>query len=228
MAKEKAAADAKTKAEADAAAKKAADELAAAKAKGDKALTEKLAKEKAAADEKAKADAEKLAKDKAAADAKAKAEAEALKQKEIKDKTNGTIIPVLASGDVKYKEAIKNADNFFGTKRYRDAKKYYEEALTFKGGDTYAKGKLIECEKFLNSDAAQTTDDRIKQLLAKYSPGVTEETISGSGFVILQRVVVKDNNAWVYQKKIFSWGGVSHFRDGVAITESTFDIETKP
>lgn len=69
--------------------------------------------------------------------------------------------------------------------------------------------------------------DRIAALLQRYKPGVTEEIIQGQGMVIIQRVVVKDEMAWVYQKKIFSWGGVACFRDGVAITESAFDHETK-
>jgi hypothetical protein len=34
--------------------------------------------------------------------------------------------------------------------------------------------------------------------------------------------------AWVYQKKIFSWGGVSFFRDSTPITELIFEQETKP
>jgi hypothetical protein len=130
--------------------------------------------------------------------------------------------------DAKYKEAIRTADNFFNTKKYRDAKKYYEDALVLKAGDQYAKDKLVECEKALNSDASQSSDDRIRQLLAKYQPGVTEETINGSGVVIIQRVLVKDKMAWVYQKKIFSWGGIQYFRDSTPITESTFEIETKP
>ena len=67
-----------------------------------------------------------------------------------------------------------------------------------------------------------------KQLLAKYSLGVTEETINGNGVVIIQRVVIKSQMGWVYQKKIFSWGGVSYFRDSNPITESTFELETKP
>ncbi|MCW3077838.1 MAG: hypothetical protein JWO32_2447 [Bacteroidetes bacterium] len=150
-----------------------------------------------------------------------------VKQNEIDNKTKNTTLPVLG-GDVKYKEAVKTADGFFGAKRYRDAKKFYETALTFKGGDTYAKDKLIECEKLLNSDSNQIVDERIKQLLAKYTPGVTEETITGTGVVILQRIVVKDNMAWVYQKKMFNWGGISFFRDASPITESTFEIETKP
>jgi hypothetical protein len=85
----------------------------------------------------------------------------------------------------------------------------------------------VECEKRINSDQNQGVD-RVKQLLAKYSPGVTEETISGTGVVIIQRVVVKEQMAWVYQKKIFSWGGISYFRDQNPITESTWELETKP
>lgn len=69
--------------------------------------------------------------------------------------------------------------------------------------------------------------EKITALLARYKPGVTEEIIQGPGMVIIQRVVVRDEMAWVYQKKIFSWGGVACFRDGVSITESAFDHETK-
>jgi hypothetical protein len=227
LAKEKAAADAKAKAEADAAAKKAADELAAAKAKGDKELADKLAKEKAAAEAKAKADkeaADKLAKEKAAADAKADKEAADKLAKEKAAKTNTVVTPPV---DTKYADAIKSADGFFTSKDFENAKKYYEEALTHKGGDVYAKVRLVECEKRINSDQNQGVD-RVKQLLAKYSPGVTEETISGTGVVIIQRVVVKEQMAWVYQKKIFSWGGISYFRDQNPITESTWELETKP
>ena len=75
---------------------------------------------------------------------------------------------------------------------------------------------------------ANSIDAKKKALLAKYPPGVTEETISGPGVVIIQRVVVKETDAYLYQKKIFSWGGISYFRDGTAITESTFEQETKP
>ena len=227
VAKDKAAAEAKAKAEADAAAKKAADELAAAKAKGDKELADKLAKEKAEADAKAKAEkdlADKLAKEKAAADAKADKEAADKLAKEKAAKTNTVVTPPV---DTKYADAIKSADGFFTSKDFENAKKYYEEALTHKGGDVYAKARLVECEKRINSDQNQGVD-RVKQLLAKYSPGVTEETINGTGVVIIQRVVVKEQMAWVYQKKIFSWGGISYFRDQNPITESTWELETKP
>lgn len=68
---------------------------------------------------------------------------------------------------------------------------------------------------------------RIAALLLKYKPGVTEEIIEGPQVIIIQRVLVRDDMAWVYQKKIFSWGGVSCFRDGEPITESTFELETR-
>ena len=89
-------------------------------------------------------------------------------------------------------------------------------------------GKLAEIEKILNGDGAVVVDERQKALLAKYPPGVTEETINGNGVVIVQRVVVRDNYAHVFQKKIFNWGGIQCFRDGAAITELTFENETKP
>jgi hypothetical protein len=226
----KSTAEAEAKAKAAFDAKKAAD-LLAAQSKADAE-----AKNKAEAEAKTKAEIEAK---KAAELLAAQSKAEALAKASTASKGNATPEPTTADSpkakveavsynSPKYLEAIKNADNFFGLKRYRDAKKYYEEALTFKGGDPYAMGKVIECEKFLNSDASTLTDERVKQLLAKYAPGVTEETITGPGVVILQRVVVKDNWAWVYQKKMFSWGGISFFRDATPIIESTFEIETKP
>jgi hypothetical protein len=115
--------------------------------------------------------------------------------------------------------------------RYKEAKTAYEEALIAKAGDSYAKGKLAEIEKLLKSDTvvAAEIDAKKQALLAKYPLGVTEETIIGTGVVILQRVVVKESNdVYVYQKKMFSWGGISYFRDTKSITESTFEQETKP
>jgi hypothetical protein len=68
--------------------------------------------------------------------------------------------------------------------------------------------------------------ERVKALLAKYKPGVTEEVIEGKNVVIVQRVIVKDDMVWVYHKKIFNWG-VAFFRDGEPITESIFELETR-
>ncbi|MBA2612255.1 MAG: carboxypeptidase regulatory-like domain-containing protein [Bacteroidetes bacterium] len=63
-------------------------------------------------------------------------------------------------------------------------------------------------------------------LLAKYQPGVTEEIIQGKNVYIIQRILVKEEEVWIYQKKIFNWGGVACFRDNESITEGIFDQET--
>jgi hypothetical protein len=150
----------------------------------------------------------------------------------IKTAATNTVVstPTVAAptSEDKYNAAIKRANENFDVKNYKPAKKLYEEALIWKSGDTYAMGRLAEIEKILNSDANTGVDERKKALLAKYPPGVTEETINGNGVTIIQRVVVKDNDVWVFQKKIFSWGGIAYFRDGTAIIELTFENETKP
>ncbi|MFO0321609.1 MAG: hypothetical protein ACK504_04180 [Bacteroidota bacterium] len=208
LAKDKAAAD-KAAADKLAAEKAAADKLAAEKAAANKAAADKLAAEKAAADKLA---ADKLAKDKAAAD------------KAAAEKTN-----ISKAEFEKYKNIIAKADGFFNNKQYPEAKKSYQEALIAKANDSYARGKLIEIEKILNSDnsSVNSADDKMKALRAKYKLGVTEETIIGQGVVIIQRVVVKESSAYVYQKKLFSWGGSAFFRDDEPITEITFNEETK-
>jgi hypothetical protein len=158
-------------------------------------------------------------------------------KKQIADKNKYTILPAIGSNtvnptptvdpDAKYKQSVKYADSYFSQKKYKDAKRYYEEALTHKGGDTYSKNRLLECEKLLNIDTAQDFNQRKKELLAKYPPGVTEETLNYNNVTILQRVLVKDGDVWVYQKKTFNWGGISYFRDTQPITESIFEQETK-
>ena len=127
----------------------------------------------------------------------------------------------------KYAAAIKKGDSNFGTKNYKDAKINYEEALTYKGSDAYAMGKLVEIDIFINAGNNENAAQRIKDLLAKYPKGVTEEIVNGNGCVIVQRVLVKGNMAWVYQKKIFNWGNTAYFRDATPIVESIFEAETK-
>ena len=70
-------------------------------------------------------------------------------------------------------------------------------------------------------------DMRTLELLGKYKLGVTEEIIQANGVYIIQRVLVRDEAVWIYQKKIFNWGGVSCFRDKLPITEGIFESETR-
>lgn len=220
LAKEKTANEALSKKQAEEAAAKKAKADAEAKTKADKELAEKQEKDKAA---KAKAEADALAKKQTDEAAAKKAADEAA----AKAKADKAILPVLGAGDTKYSTAIKKADEAFSKRRYYDAKTAYEEALIAKSGDVYAKTRLMECEKQINADANQKVDERQKELLSKYPPGVTEEIIPGENVVIIRRVVVKDKKAFVYEKKVFNWGGIACFRDGESITELTFEQETK-
>ena len=207
--------------------KAAADKLALDKAKADKALADKAAADKAIAD---KAAAEKLA-----SENKAKLDLDKkLKEISIAESTSKTKVEAdrLAKEksqmlDYKFIDIIAKADKDFSLKRYIDAKNGYVEALLIKVDDSYSKGRVLECVKLLGSDGNQNIDERQKQLLAKYKPGVTEEIISLEGVVIVKRVLVKNKVAYVYEKKIFNWGGVSCYRDNESITLSAFDIDTK-
>ena len=207
--------------------KAAADKLALDKAKADKILDDKAAADKAIAD---KAAAEKLA-----SENKAKLDLDKkLKEISIAESTSKTKVEAdrLAKEksqmlDYKFIDIIAKADKDFSLKRYIDAKNGYIEALLIKVDDSYSKGRVLECVKLLGSDGNQNIDERQKQLLAKYKPGVTEEIISLEGVVIVKRVLVKNKVAYVYEKKIFNWGGVSCYRDNETITLSAFDIDTK-
>ena len=227
IAKEKLAADAilKSKAEADrltaeklASENKAkADKALADKAAADKAMADKAAAEKLASENKAKLDLDKKLKDISIAESTSKTKVEA--DRLAKEKSQML--------EYKFIDIIAKADKDFSLKRYIDAKNGYIEALLIKVDDSYSKGRVLECVKLLGSDSNQNIDERQKQLLAKYKPGVTEEIISLEGVVIVKRVLVKNKVAYVYEKKIFNWGGVSCYRDNESITLSAFDIDTK-
>ena len=232
-----------------------ADKSAADKAMADKAMADKAAADKLASENKAKAESERIAKEKLAADAILKSKADAdrlaaeklasenkakldldkkLKEISIAESTSKTKVEAdrLAKEksqmlDYKFIDIIAKADKDFSLKRYIDAKNGYVEALLIKVDDSYSKGRVLECVKLLGSDGNQNIDERQKQLLAKYKPGVTEEIISLEGVVIVKRVLVKNKVAYVYEKKIFNWGGVSCYRDNESITLSAFDIDTK-
>ena len=249
LAKEKAASDAAAKAKSD---KELADKLAkekaaadaATKAKAEKESADKLAKEKADAEAKIKSEkesADKLVKEKAEVDAKLKATADVAakaklekeiadklaKDKELADKKAKEKIEAQNQiFETRFNEIIKKADDYFNLKDYVRAKKTYEEALIIKGGNEYAKSRLVECEKLINSDSNQG-NERINELLSKYKQGVTEEVIPSSNVVVYRRIVVKDKMAWVYEKKVFSWGGVTYYRDGSPVAMSVYEQETK-
>jgi hypothetical protein len=122
--------------------------------------------------------------------------------------------------DKKYKEAIAKAGGL-ETEYVHAIKKTYEDALMYESDASYLKKKANEAA------APARNGDQIKAMLEKYPQGLTEEIINGNGVVIIKRILIKDGNVWVYQKKIFNWGGVSCFRDDLAISSLVFDNEAK-
>ncbi len=122
--------------------------------------------------------------------------------------------------DKKYKDALAKTSKL--EPEYVQAiKKNYEDALTYESDASYLKKKTTEPVTPVKNS------EHVKAMLAKYPQGLTEEIITGNGVVIVKRVLIKDGDAWVYQKKIFNWGGVTCFRDDATITESIFENETK-
>lgn len=120
--------------------------------------------------------------------------------------------------DKKYNDAITRAVNLEPEYVYA-IKKSYEDALTYESDAAYLKKKT--------SESPTKNAEHIKAILAKYPSGLTEEIITGNGVVIVKRVLVKEGDAWVYQKKIFNWGGIACYRDDASITESIFENETR-
>ncbi|MBP7809922.1 MAG: hypothetical protein KA163_11560 [Bacteroidia bacterium] len=133
---------------------------------------------------------------------------------------NKAISREFPGNDKKYKDAIARADKLEPEYVYA-IKKTYEDALTYESDASYLKKKANEAA------APARNGEHIKAMLEKYPQGLTEEIINGNGVVIIKRVLIKDGNVWVYQKKIFNWGGVSCFRDDLAISSLVFDNEAK-
>jgi len=77
-----------------------------------------------------------------------------------------------------------------------------------------------------NEESQKIIDKKITDLVTKHKQKVTEEKQETESVVIVKRIVVRDQETWVYEKKTFSWGGVSYFRDKQRITASTFNMET--
>ncbi len=130
------------------------------------------------------------------------------------------------ANDKKYQEAILKAEKYLGAEYKEAIKKNYQDALTYVGDATYEKSQSEEIEKLVTSDGSVKSPEFIAAMIAKYPRGLTEETTVGKDVVIVRRVLIKDGNVWVYQKKTFSWGGVAYFRDGLRVTGSTFDYES--
>ncbi len=68
----------------------------------------------------------------------------------------------------KYEAAIKKGDAEFASKKYEEAKSFYNEALTYKSAEKYPKDKITEI------NAIQTKDAGAKELEKKYNDAIAK------------------------------------------------------
>ncbi|HSH65393.1 MAG TPA: carboxypeptidase-like regulatory domain-containing protein [Bacteroidia bacterium] len=73
-----------------------------------------------------------------------------------------------AAAESKYKAAISKADASFSKKDYESAKAGYQDALTYKKGEAYPVGKIVEIEKLLAESAKNA------QLEADYKTAIAK------------------------------------------------------
>ncbi len=133
------------------------------------------------------------------------------------------------SNDVQYKAAMVRGENDMKFKKWKEAVGAFTEALTYKPNDPIAKAKLAEAQKNASADDVANTPPKKEPhpLSLKYPQGVTEESKSEPGVYITRRILVKGEEAWVYVKKHFNWGGVVFYKDDAVITQTVWDNETK-
>jgi hypothetical protein len=151
------------------------------------------------------------------------------------------ILLAMQKNEAKQKELEKTPDNKVAAAQLVEEKKQLDEKLLkqsllmklieednkplFKGNQ---ENKEVEINIVAadNNASEKIIDKKVNDLINKHKDVVTEERQTGTGVVIIKRVVVRDQDVWVYEKKIFDWGGVAYFRDKQRITASTFNLET--
>ncbi len=134
----------------------------------------------------------------------------------------------------KYDALMAQADKKFAAKDYKGAKATYTLALTEKPFELLPKTQIQKCDDALNPKAVTTVkdptnpankDEYIGELVKKYPLGVTLSTSTEEGTTIETKVVIVGDKGWKYQKKSYNFG-TYYFKDGVQISEQTYNYET--
>lgn len=78
-----------------------------------------------------------------------------------------------------YNKAIASADQAFAAEEYKEAKKYYEQALGYKASESYPQTKIAEIEKKLTAiaaqeEAAKLEKEKMAQLEADYQAAIVK------------------------------------------------------
>jgi tetratricopeptide (TPR) repeat protein len=81
-------------------------------------------------------------------------------------------------------------------------------------------------ELYLGETKKRAFYKAIDTLAQTYPPGVTQEIKSGFRKSIVRRVVIVENQGDEFLKVEHDWGGVYHFKNGVAVTRQIWEKET--
>ncbi len=134
----------------------------------------------------------------------------------------------------KYDDLIKKADVKFNAGAFADAKKLYQDALKELPVELYPKEQIAKCDKKLNPVTKDTTrtaeqikEDYRNEIAKTYPQGLTQIEEKDGGTTTVKRIVVIGEHGFIYTKKVYSWG-TFYFKDGVQISEGTFNYETSP
>jgi hypothetical protein len=134
----------------------------------------------------------------------------------------------------KYDALMLQANKKFEAKDYKGAKAIYAQALLEKPFELEPKTQIAKCDEALNPKPVtvvkdpndpKNKDEYIGDLVKKYPKGVTASTSTEEGTTIETRVVIVGNKGWKYQKKMYNFG-TYYFKDGVQISEQTYNYET--
>ena len=138
-----------------------------------------------------------------------------------------------AAKQKKYDLLMVQADKKFTAKDYKGAKDLYKQAHDEKPFEKLPISQMQKCDELLNpktvvvktQNDSIAKDQYISDIVKKYPKGVTEQESKEAGATTIMRAVVVGNKGWIYKKTVYNWG-TFYFKDGVQISESTFNVET--
>jgi sulfur transfer complex TusBCD TusB component (DsrH family) len=141
-----------------------------------------------------------------------------------------------AAKQKKYDDIMLAADKLFAAKDWKGAKDKYTLAKVERPLEILPKIQIEKCENYLNpkpvavknAEDPKNNDEYISAIVKKYPKGVTElPSVTVDGAVVTVRVVVVGSKGWKYKMEVYSWG-VIYTKDGIPISQATFNLETSP
>jgi epidermal growth factor receptor substrate 15 len=105
-----------------------------------------------------------------------------------------------AENNKKYQEAIAAADDLFKRKKYLDAKNRYEEALFFKGNDSYALKRRDEALALLKEETISQKDAQYQKILDKADEFFADENWDRAASLYERALSFRENDQYPKDK----------------------------